>query len=120
MSKPKINSLLIGIPLLAIAIIGIVVLGAAMIACGSAGGTLSSGRSVMTYSDSVSLSSTFSSDTATIETSGKKILVQPTSLIVDGTIVANIDNDVVDVHVNVKRGVVTFVADGIPVETLLR
>ena len=120
MAKPNIKSLLIGVPLLAIAIVGIVLLGAAMLAGGSAGGTLSSGRSVMTYSDSVSLSSTFSPDTATIEISGKKILVQPTSLIVDGTIVANIKKDVADVQVHVKRGVVTFVADGTAVKTLLR
>lgn len=91
-----------------------------MFAGGSAGGTLASGRSVMTHSDSIWLSSTFSSDTATIETAGKKILVQPTSLIVDGVIVANIDKDVVDVQVRVKRGVVNFVADGAPVQTSLR
>ncbi len=116
MSKPRIKSLLIGIPLLAITI----VLGAAMFAGGSAGGTLPSGRSVMTHSDSISLSSTFSSDTATIETAGKKILVQPTSLIVDGVTVANIDKDVADVQVRVNRGVITFVADGTPVQTSLR
>lgn len=91
-----------------------------MFAGGSAGGTLPSGRSVMTHSDSISLSSTFSSDTATIETAGKKILVQPTSLIVDGVTVANIDKDVADVQVRVNRGVITFVADGTPVQTSLR
>ncbi len=116
MSKPRIKSLLIGFPLLAIAIL----LGTVMFAGGSAGGTLPSGRSVMTHSDSVLLSSTFSSDTATIETAGKKILVQPTSLIVDGVTVANIDQGVADVQVCVKRGVVTFVADGRPVQTSLR
>jgi len=113
MSKLRIKSLLIGIPLLPITII----LGCAMFTGGSAGGTLASGRSVMTHSDSMSLSSTFSSDTATIKTAGKKILVQPTSLIVDGVTVANIDKDVADVQVRVKRGVITFVVDGAPVQT---
>ena len=116
MSKPRIKVLLIAIPLLAITILLAIVI----FAGGSAGGTLASGRSVMTHSDSISLSSTLSSDTATIETAGKKILVQPTLLIVDGMIVANIDKDVADVQVRVKRGVVTFVADGTPVETSLR
>jgi hypothetical protein len=116
MSKPRIKALLIAIPLLLITVL----LAAAMFAGGSAGGTLASGRSVMTHSDSISLSSTFTSDTATIETAGKKILVQPTSLVVDGVIVAEIDKDVADVQVRVKRGVITFVADGTPVTTLLR
>ena len=108
--------MLIAIPSLLITIL----LAAAIFAGGSAGGTLASGRSVMTHSDSISLSSTFTSDTATIETAGKKILVQPTSLVVDGVIVANIDKDVADVQVRVKRGVITFVADGTPVATSLR
>jgi hypothetical protein len=116
MSKPRIKALLIAIPLLAITIL----LATAMFAGGSAGGTLPSGRSVMTHSDSISLSSTFSSDTATIETAGKKILVQPTSLIVDGVTVATLDKDVADVQVHVKRGVITFVVDGTPVQTSLR
>lgn len=116
MSKLRIRSLLIGIPLVAI----VALLVAAMFAGGSAGGTLPSGRSVMAHSDSMWLSSTLASDTATIETAGRKILVQPTSLIVDGVTVANIDQDVSDVQVRVKRGVITFVADGAPVPTSLR
>lgn len=104
------------IPLLLITVL----LAAAMLAGGSAGGTLASGRSVMTHSDSISLSSTFSSDTVTIETAGKKILVLPTSLVVDGVVVATIDKEVADVQVRVKRGIITFVADGTPVATSLR
>ena len=117
MSKARIISLLVGIPLLTITL----GLGAAMLAGGSAGGILPSGRLVMTYSDSIYLvASTTSSDTATIKTAGKKIRVQPTSLIVDGVTVAKIDKDVADVRVHVKHGVVTFVADGTPVKTSLR
>lgn len=113
MPKIRIKSLLIGITLLAITI----TLGSAMLAGGSAGGRLLSGRTVMTHSDSISLSSTFSSDSATIETAEKKILVQPISLIVDGMTVATIDSSVVDVQVLVKRGLVSFVADGTNVQT---
>lgn len=116
MSKPRTKALFFAVPLLLIT--GLLV--AAMLAGGSAGGTLASGRSVMTHSDSISLSSTFTSDTATIETARKKILVQPTSLVVDGVVVATIDKDVAEVQVRVKRGVITFVADGATVATSLR
>ena len=84
---------------------------------GSAGGTLPSGRSVMTKSDVMTLKSQLKSDTATVETAGMQIVVKPTSLIVDGNTVAEIDSDVSDVKVNVKDGVVTFVADGKAVTT---
>ena len=91
-----------------------------MFAGGSAGGTLSTGRSVFTHSDSVALSSTVSQDTATIETAGKTIVVEPTRLIVDGTIVATIKEHVSNVEVVVRRGAVTFVADGMSVQIALR
>ena len=120
MSKRRIIMLLIAIPVFAISALLTTLLATAMLAGGSAGGSLQSGRNVMAYSDSIWLSSTSSSDTATIETAGKKILVKPTSLIVDGVIVANIDKDVADVQVHVKRGVITFVADGTPVQTSSR
>lgn len=122
MAKPRVNalplvfSLLLAFPLLFVAI----VLAIGMLAGGSAGGTLASGRKVMAHSDSISLSSTLSSDSALIETAGRKILVQPTSLIVDGVVVARIDKDVADIQVRVNRGVVTFVADGTPVSTTLQ
>ncbi len=116
MSNPRLKSLLIAVPLL----VSTILLATAMLAGSSAGGTLSSGRSITTHSDSVWLSSMFSSDTATIETAGRKIVVQPTSLLVDGVTVANIEKDVADVQVRVQRGVVTFVADGTPVQTSLR
>jgi hypothetical protein len=66
------------------------------------------------------LSAQFGKDTAEILTAGKTILVQPTALVVDGVKVADIDKDVADVRVDVKRGVVSFVADGKPVELLRR
>ena len=83
-------------------------------------GRLASGRAVNASSDSVDLSAQFGKDTAEILTAGKTILVQPTALVVDGVKVADIDKDVADVRVDVKRGVVSFVADGKPVELLRR
>ena len=114
MAKRWFRSLLVGIPVVGIALIG----GAAMLAGGSAGGTLQSGRSVTTYSDSIYLISTSTKDTETIQTARKTILVKPTALVVDGIMVARIDEDVADVRVHVERGEVTFVADGTQVETV--
>ena len=87
---------------------------------GACHGRLASGRAVNASSDAVNLSAQFGKDTAEIETAGKTILVQPTALVVDGVKVADIDKGVADVHVDVKRGVVSFVADGKPVELLRR
>lgn len=114
MLKRCFTAVLIAVPLLAISTIITVV----MCAGSSAGGTLLSGRSVLTNSDSIYCWSTFSSDAATIKTGLKEIRVEPTTLIVDGVTVADIDKNVANVQVCVKRGVVTFVADGKPVETL--
>ena len=87
---------------------------------GACHGRLASGRAVNASSDSVDLSAQFGKDTAEILTAGKTILVQPTALVVDGVKVADIDKDVADVRVDVKRGVVSFVVDGKPVELLRR
>lgn len=84
----------------------------AAVAGGSAGGTLASGRSVMTYSDGLMLTSTFSADTATIRTAGHTIVVAPTELTVDGRTVAKIDESVAGVNVHVQDGTVEFEADG--------
>ena len=92
----------------------------AMFSGGSAGGTLASGRSVMTHSDSMFLSSDLRGDTATIKTSGKIIVIEPTTLLVDNAYVATIDEKVSDITVNVKNGTVTFVADGKTVTTAMR
>jgi len=100
-----------------------IVILAALVSAGCSGsshGRLASGRAVNVYSDSINLSAQFGEDTAKIETAGKVILVQPTALVVDGVKVADIDKDVADVRVDVKRGVVSFVADGKPVELLRR
>ncbi len=93
---------------------------AVMLAGGSAGATLATGRSVFAHSDSLSLSSRFSSDTATIETAGRTIVVKPTRLMVDGTTVATINENVSNVEIRIKRGVITFLADGQPVHSALR
>ena len=90
-----------------------------MSAGGSAGGTLSTGRTVLVYSDSLFLSATFSSDTATIKTGGKTIVVEPKRLVVDGRAIAPLNEQVSNVQVRVKRGTITFVADGKPVRTSL-
>ena len=119
MTKHRIKTLLIvfaAIPLVSIAVL----LAVAMFAGGSAGGTLSTGRTVFTHSDSIFLSSTFSSDTATIKTGGKTIVVEPTRLVVDGTAVASLNKNVSNVQVRVERGAITFVADGKTVQTSLR
>ena len=87
---------------------------------GTAGGTLQSGRTVVTQSDSIYLSSQFSTDTATITSGQRTIVVQPASLIVDGVTIASIDPAVSDVRVTVANGDVTFVADGQRVPTTLR
>lgn len=95
----------------------IVLLAVVLFAGGSAGGTLASGRAVMAHSDALSMSTSFSADTATIQTAGRTICVLPTSLIIDGITVASIDESVADIQVDVQRGVVTFTADGQKVKT---
>ena len=87
---------------------------------GSAGGTLSTGRSVIAYSDSAFLTSQLTADTAIIETAGKTIVVRPTVLLVDGSEVATIPASVADVRVVVEDGFITFFADGEVVPTTLR
>jgi hypothetical protein len=78
----------------------------------SAGGTLQSGRSVVTFSDSWYLSCSNSTDTATIKTAGKTIIVAPDKVTVDGQAIAPLDVAVRSVEVKVKRGEVALVADG--------
>ena len=99
---------------------GLSFLAFAMFSGGSAGGTLASGRSVLTYSDSMFLSSELRGDTAVIKTDGKIIVVKPTTLVVDGANVACIDERVSVVEVTIKNGMINFVADGKTVATTLR
>jgi hypothetical protein len=106
----------VALVLLAMPLIAIVVLIAAgMLAGGSTSGTLATGRTVVTYSDSMFLSSAFSGGTATIKTAGQTILVCPNSLSIDGIKVADIDEAVTSVEVRMKRREVTVIADGQPV-----
>ena len=99
---------IVAIPMVAV----VSLLAIALFSGGSAGGTLATGRSVMTYSDSMFLSSEFRDDTATIKTDGKMIVVKPTALLVDGVNVATIDAKVADVKIRVKDGTVDLFADG--------
>ena len=86
----------------------------------SAGGTLASGRSVTTQSDSWYISSGFSNNTATIHTAGHSIVVTPTQLTIDGAIYATIAESIKAVAVTVNDGEITFTADGKPVPPYLR
>ena len=86
----------------------------------SAGGTLSSGRTVVVFSDAVYLCSEFSKDSATITSNNRKIVVHPTSLMVDGQKVGDLDEAVRAVEVRVKFGTITFLADGKDVPTTLK
>ncbi len=88
------------------------VVGIVFFAGGSAGGTLSSGRRVVTHSDSLTLKSKFEQDIATIETAGRRIVVEPERLIVDGMIVTEIAAESRDVEIHVERGIVEFIIDG--------
>ena len=83
----------------------------------SAGGTLNSGRSILVTSNSVYLSLGLVDDTAMIETAGRKIVVKPTELLVDGVHVGDVDTAAAKVEVIVKRGSIEFIADGNPVKT---
>jgi hypothetical protein len=79
---------------------------------GSCGGTLASGRSVGANSEGWFIRASNTRDTATITTPGHKIVVAPTELIVDGGHYAAIDESVKSVLVTVRKGGISFVADG--------
>lgn len=116
MARLLIKTVLIAVPLLAITMLIAIV----VIPGSSAGGTLRSGRAIVAKSDSIYCWCTFASNTATINTGRKEIVVQPTALLVDGVAVADIDEDVAFVQVQGKRGLVTFVADGATLQTTQR
>lgn len=84
---------------------------------GSAGGTLSSGRTVLAYSDSIYITTQFSPDTATIQTAGKTIVIGPTKILIDEKEAATIKETAKLVQVTIKKGTVTILADGQPVNT---
>ena len=116
MARLLIKTVLIAVPLLAITMLIAIV----VIPGSSAGGPLRSGRAIVAKSDSIYCWCTFASNTATINTGRKEIVVQPTALLVDGVAVADIDEDVAFVQVQGKRGLVTFVADSATLQTTQR
>lgn len=101
----RISLLMLAVPLATLMLVSAV-------SGGSAGGTLTSGRSVMTYSDSIYLSSQLRGGTATIKTSGKTIVVGPAEIVIDGKKVATLSKDAAKIEVHVRKGTVTFLADG--------
>ena len=110
MSTSTKRALLLGAIFTSILCAGVLI--ALALSGGSAGGTLASGRSIMTYSDGLTLKSNFSADTAIIRTAGYTIVVGPTDLTVDGRTLAQIEESVADVKVHVQNGAIEFVADG--------
>ncbi len=96
----------------AVVVLAGLLLTSAVVLGGSAGGTLPTGRSVTAQSDSWRLSSRFTHDTATIETSGRKIVVAPTAVLLDGRPLATLDAAAKSVDVRVKKKTITIVADG--------
>ncbi|QDT25692.1 hypothetical protein Enr10x_09890 [Gimesia panareensis] len=87
---------------------------------GSSSGTLPSGRSVTTHSDSWNLESRYEKDTVSIKTAGFKIQVTPGRVDVDGQRVAYLDTAAKNVAVDVKSGEITVHADGKWVVTVRR
>jgi len=87
---------------------------------GSAACTLSSGRSIAVTSNGWSIALTSSKDTATIDTSGRKIVVGPNFVQIDGRRVATIDAATKSVDVIVARGEVTITGDGQAIGTFGR
>jgi hypothetical protein len=67
---------------------------------------------VMATSTSLSLSSRFSRDAATIETGGHTIVVAPNTLTVNGRKVATIDAAIKSIEVHVEGDAITFLGDG--------
>ncbi len=87
---------------------------------GGASGTLENGRSVTAHSDAWSLSSSYSGDTAEINTAGRTIVVRPQVILVDGRAVSSIDPATKAVEVRVQGDSITFIADGRTVATCPR
>lgn len=85
---------------------------------GSTSGVLSTGRTVTVFADAIYLVTELSGDTATVTANRRKIVVLPSSLVVDGIKVGDIDDAVRTVEVRVKAGAITFVADGQAVKPL--
>jgi hypothetical protein len=83
---------------------------------GSAAGTLPSGRTVTTSSDSIWLESRLTSDSAYITTAGRAIVVRPKVVTVDGKPLAEIDASAKDVRITVANGSVGVSVDGVAIK----
>ena len=114
-SSPFSTILLALLALALLAFACLVVIGSFFMSSSTAG-TLQSGRKVVTETDSLFLSSTFSGDTAKITSGKQQIIVKPDSLIVNGVTVATIDPSVSELRVSIESGEVEFIADGEPVQ----
>ena len=101
-------------------LLAVVAVGLVMFADGSTSGMLSTGRTVTVFSDTLYLCSESSKESETITANFRKIVVHPTSLIVDGRKVGDLDEAVRAVEVRVKFGAITFLADGKDVPTTLK
>jgi hypothetical protein len=78
----------------------------------SAGGTLESGRSVMTHSDGWCVSCECQQNVATIRTRGHRIIVAPAAVIIDRHVRVPIDDDAQEVVIKVFGDKITLIADG--------
>jgi hypothetical protein len=96
---------------LLVALVTLVVIGV-QFATSTSGGTLDTGRTVMTSARSWYIGTEFQSDTATIRTAGHTIVVAPTELLVDGKSLTVIDRKISSVEVTVGKREISFVADG--------
>ncbi|MEX0937868.1 MAG: hypothetical protein WDZ59_08395 [Pirellulales bacterium] len=78
----------------------------------SSSGTLGSGRAVTVHSDAWRLNCCFARDTATIDTKGRRIVVAPTEISVDGRPLVQISAAIRSVDVRVDGDAIDFVGDG--------
>ena len=102
--------------LLFVAAIAFVIVSVTMFPQGSAGATLSTGRSISASANHWYLMMENSADSATIRTAGRTIVVEPTRVLVDGRFVAPIAAAAKAIEVKITDGQVAFIADGRPVE----
>jgi hypothetical protein len=104
-------------------VVGLVLVAVVAIAAtsgGAAGATLTSGRAVTVQSDAWRLDCRFSRDTATIDTKGRKIVVAPTEISVDGRPLVQISAAIRSVDVRVDGDAIDFVGDGRPIARFAR
>jgi len=105
------------ISLFSLLLIGLLFVIVSMVLFGesSAAGTLASGRSVSATGSGWYLSLNTTTDTATIRSPGRTIVVAPTTLQIDGKPVASIAATAKSVSVRIEGSEVAFTADGQPI-----